>query len=218
MTNTNRIAAVAGTGLRRPEAQNLLGRFLFSGYDEQEKPVTALSGGERRRLALAIVVASGANFLVLDEPTNHLDLESRESLEAALDAFPGAVLLVTHDRALLDAVSGRLIALENGKLHTYMGGWAEYRDREEDAGPPVAAKPAKVAKPATGRPGKPKLTPVELVERDIEKAEARVAELERKLAENWSDTKLLADHTAARTELEGLLARWESLFAEQEAD
>ncbi|CAB4684816.1 MAG: ATP-binding cassette domain-containing protein [Actinobacteria bacterium] len=211
-------AAVAGTGLRRPEAQNLLGRFLFSGYDEQEKPVTALSGGERRRLALAIVVASGANFLVLDEPTNHLDLESRESLEAALDAFPGAVLLVTHDRALLDAVSGRLIALENGKLHTYMGGWAEYRDREEDAGPPVAAKPAKVAKPATGRPGKPKLTPVELVERDIEKAEARVAELERKLAENWSDTKLLADHTAARTELEGLLARWESLFAEQEAD
>ena len=64
-------------------------RLLFSGWDEQSKPVTVLSGGERRRLALAIVVASGANFLVLDEPTNHLDLESREALEAALEAFPG---------------------------------------------------------------------------------------------------------------------------------
>ena len=90
---------MSGTGLKRPEAQALLGRFLFSGWDEHEKRVTSLSGGERRRLALAIVVASGANFLVLDEPTNHLDLESREALEVALDAFPGTVLLVSHDRA-----------------------------------------------------------------------------------------------------------------------
>src|SRR5262249_3234846 len=104
-------ATMAATGLRRPEAQALLGRFLFWGGEEPEKPVVALSGGERRRLALAHVVASGANFLVLDEPTNHLDLESRESLEAALEAFPGSVLLVTHDRALLDAVSGRLLAV-----------------------------------------------------------------------------------------------------------
>ncbi|HKU58749.1 MAG TPA: ABC-F family ATP-binding cassette domain-containing protein, partial [Gaiellaceae bacterium] len=102
-------AAMAGTGLKRPEAQKLLGQFLFSGWDEHEKPVVALSGGERRRLALAIVVASGANFLVLDEPTNHLDLESRESLERALEAFPGTVLLVSHDRALLDAVAERLL-------------------------------------------------------------------------------------------------------------
>ncbi len=93
------------TGLQRPQAQSLLGRFLFSGWEEHEKPVTALSGGERRRLALALVVASGANFLVLDEPTNHLDLESREALEAALEAFPGTVLLVSHDRALIDAVA-----------------------------------------------------------------------------------------------------------------
>ena len=106
-------AAVAATGLRRPEAQKLLGRFLFSGWEAHEKPVSALSGGERRRLALALVVASGANFLVLDEPTNHLDLESRESLEDALAAFPGTVLLVTHDRALLDAVSARVIAIED---------------------------------------------------------------------------------------------------------
>ena len=82
------------TNLARPDAMSLLGRFLFSGWDEVEKPVSVLSGGERRRLALAVTVASGANFLVLDEPTNHLDLESREALEAALDAFPSASLLV----------------------------------------------------------------------------------------------------------------------------
>ena len=99
--------AQRATGLSRPQAQNLLGRFLFSGWEAHEKPVTALSGGERRRLALALVVASGSNFLVLDEPTNHLDLESREALEEALDAFPGTVLLVSHDRALLDAVAHR---------------------------------------------------------------------------------------------------------------
>ena len=75
-------------------------------------PVSALSGGERRRLALALLVASGANFLVLDEPTNHLDLESREALEAALEAFPGTVLIVSHDRALLDAVPDRIVAVE----------------------------------------------------------------------------------------------------------
>ena len=120
------------TGLSRPDAQSLLGKFLFSGWDEHEKPVAVLSGGERRRLALAVTVASGANFLVLDEPTNHLDLESREALEAALDAFPGTVLLVSHDRALLDAVAERTLAIEDGELHAYDGGWAEMLRRREE--------------------------------------------------------------------------------------
>src|SRR4051794_13040445 len=124
-------ATMSATGLRRGDAQSLLGRFLFSGWDAHEKPVTVLSGGERRRLALALVVASGANFLVLDEPTNHLDVESREALEAALEAFPGTVLLVTHDRALLDAVSGRVLAVEDRRLVAYAGGWAEYVRRDE---------------------------------------------------------------------------------------
>ena len=115
-------AAQSATGLERPQAQSLLGRFLFSGWETHEKTVAALSGGERRRLALALVVASGANFLVLDEPTNHLDLESREALEAALEAFPGTVLLVSHDRALLDAVATRLLAVEDGGLRSYDGG------------------------------------------------------------------------------------------------
>src|SRR5207247_5889019 len=109
------------------------GRCLLSGWSEHERPVVALSGGERRRLALATVLASGANFLVLDEPTNHLDLESREALEAALEAFPGTVLLVSHDRALLDAVAERTLAIEDGALRSYDGGWADYvRRRAEE--------------------------------------------------------------------------------------
>jgi ATP-binding cassette subfamily F protein 3 len=118
-------ATQRATGLTPGKARALLGRFLFSG-DDAEKPLTGLSGGERRRLSLAILVGSGANVLVLDEPTNHLDLTSREALEDALLAFPGAVVLVSHDRALLDAVGTRTVAFEGGRLHNYSGGWAEY--------------------------------------------------------------------------------------------
>ena len=116
LTKTVLDCTQAATGLSRPQAQNLLGRFLFSGWDAHEKQVAVLSGGERRRLALAHVVASGANLLVLDEPTNHLDLESREALEAALEDFPGTVLLVSHDRALLDAVAERTLAIEDATI------------------------------------------------------------------------------------------------------
>jgi ATP-binding cassette, subfamily F, member 3 len=123
--------AQRATGLTPGKARALLGRFLFSG-EEAEKPVSGLSGGERRRLSLAVLVSSGANVLLLDEPTNHLDLESREALEDALQAFAGAVVLVSHDRALLDAVGSRTIALEDAQLHSYAGGWPEYaRVREE---------------------------------------------------------------------------------------
>jgi ATP-binding cassette, subfamily F, member 3 len=124
-------AAQRATKLTPGKARALLGRFLFSGEDA-EKPLEGLSGGERRRLSLAILVHSGANVLILDEPTNHLDIESREALEDALRAFAGAVLLVSHDRALLDAVGSRTIAVEEGSLHSYSGGWPEYvRVREE---------------------------------------------------------------------------------------
>src|SRR6185436_17277695 len=88
-------AAQRATGLTPNKARALLGRFLFSG-DDAQKEVAVLSGGELRRLSLAILVASGANVLILDEPTNHLDLESREALADALRAFDGALLLVSH--------------------------------------------------------------------------------------------------------------------------
>ena len=210
--------AQRATGLPRPQAQNLLGRFLFSGWEQHEKPVTALSGGERRRLALALVVASGANFLVLDEPTNHLDLESREALEAALDAFPGTVLLVSHDRALLDAVAERLLAIEEMAINSYDGGWAEYAQRRAE--PPEASpqpeRPRK-EKPRPQRPRAPRPSELERLEGEISRQEAAVAELERRLSEDWSDVSTLAAHRSARDELQGLISRWERLFEEAQA-
>jgi ATP-binding cassette subfamily F protein 3 len=124
-------ACQRATGLKPQAVRALLGRFLFGG-DEAEKPLDGLSGGERRRLSLAIVVASGANFLILDEPTNHLDLDGREALEDALRGFEGSLLLVSHDRALLSAVGTRTVAVEDRALRSYAGGWEEYvRVREE---------------------------------------------------------------------------------------
>jgi ATP-binding cassette subfamily F protein 3 len=135
-------AAQRATGLTPNKARALLGAFLFSG-DDAEKPLAGLSGGERRRLSLAVLVHSGANVLILDEPTNHLDLESREALEDALRSFAGAVLLVSHDRALLDAVGTRTVAIEQRSLRSYVGGWPEYvRVREE--------RRAERAKPRSG--------------------------------------------------------------------
>ena len=212
-------ATQGATGLQRPDAQNLLGRFLFSGWDEHEKPVAALSGGERRRLALALVVASGANFLVLDEPTNHLDLESREALEAALDAFPGTVLLVSHDRALLDAIAERTLAIEGGKLSSYDGGWAEYvRRREEIDAPSPEPEPApKEPKARPSRPSPKRATELERIEAQVAEGEERVAELERQLADDWSDMAKLSAHRKARDELQALLERWEQLFERSQA-
>jgi ATP-binding cassette subfamily F protein 3 len=209
------------TRLQRPDAQALLGRFLFSGWREHEKPVAVLSGGERRRLALAVVVASGANFLLLDEPTNHLDLESREALEAALEAFPGTVLLVSHDRALLDAVAERTLAIEGTALNAYDGGWADYvRLREERraaaAASSVAAEsPRRERRARPNRPPKPTPSPpseLQRVEAEIADRERVVAELERKLADDWSDVATLSEHRRARDELQTLLKRWETLF------
>src|SRR5438309_189539 len=171
------------TGLQRPDAQKLLGRFLFSGWTEHEKPVVALSGGERRRLALALVVASGANFLVVDEPTNHLDLESREALEAALEAFPGTLLLVSHYRALLDAVAQRVLAIEDGALRSFDGGWAEYaRRRSEETEPPPKPGPKKRKSPPA--PARARPSELDRLEEQIAEQEETVAGLESRLADD----------------------------------
>jgi ATP-binding cassette, subfamily F, member 3 len=196
-------AAQRATGLTPNKARALLGQFLFSGEDA-EKPLDGLSGGERRRLSLAILVSSGANFLIIDEPTNHLDLESREALEDALRSFDGTVLLVSHDRALLDAVGTRTLAIEDRKVLSHLGGWADYvREREErkaaeaDA---TAAKPAKGAAapkrtssanaaasadaPAANRPpSKNRQKRIAQLEREVADAEAALKHLEDELAD-----------------------------------
>jgi ATP-binding cassette, subfamily F, member 3 len=163
-------ACVKRTGLSPNQARALLGRFLFSG-DEAEKPLDGLSGGERKRLALAVLLSQGANVLILDEPTNHLDLESREALEDALKAFEGALLLVTHDRALLDAVGTRTVAVEHRTLRSYLGGWAEYarvREERKAAGEDPTGPPPE--RPTTARPTTP-TTPASRAENSAAKAE-----------------------------------------------
>ena len=163
------------------------------------------------------MVASGANFLVLDEPTNHLDLESREALETALDAFPGTVLLVSHDRALLDAVAERTLAIEEKSVNSYEGGWADYAQRRaEPAEAPAAARPRK-EKPKPQRPRAARPSELERLEGEISRQEEAVAELERRLSEDWSDVATLAAHRSARDELQGLISRWERLFEEAQA-
>ena len=222
LDETRSVLAVTqrATGLTRPEAQSLLGRFLFSGWEMHERQVAALSGGERRRLALALVVASGANLLLLDEPTNHLDLESREALEAALEAFPGTVLLVSHDRALLDAVADRTLAIEDGTIRSYEGGWADYVGKRDElaarAAEPVVEKP----KPTRQRPPKPKSarpSELEQLESEIAAREAELERLERQLADDWANVDVVAAHRRSRDELQALLARWEQLFERSQA-
>jgi ATP-binding cassette subfamily F protein 3 len=220
-------AAVKRTGLPPNQARALLGRFLFSG-EEVDKPLDGLSGGERRRLSLAILVQSGANVLILDEPTNHLDLESREALEDALQAFPGSLILVTHDRALLDAVGTRTIAVEDYALRSYVGGWAEYaRVREERKamglspssvppapvtnGAPRAKEPAARAKPEKPKPDGPSKNRVReqaRMERAVVEAEEALAAVEEELADpkawatKYETAKSTARHTAAKRAVE----------------
>ncbi len=217
-------AMVQGTGLNGPQARDLLGRFLFSG-DQVEKPVSVLSGGERRRLALARVVVSGANFLVLDEPTNHLDIESREALEDALAEYSGTVLLVTHDRALIEALATRTIAIEDGRLRLREGAFGEYARDHEQPQTPKPAPPAKPAvperkpakKPAAGgaRPSQRVQRETARIEREIERMEEEMGALEARLSQPdaYTDHEALAEdglrHRQLQEELSHLYRRWE---------
>lgn len=138
-------------GMTIAQARSHLARFLFTGEDVF-KPVSGLSGGERAKLAMALMVLSPANLLILDEPTNHLDIDSCDALTDALERFPGTLLLVSHDRALLDAVTERTLALEGGgKFTLFDGRYGAYREAAPPA--PNVAKPAmKKAAPPITRP------------------------------------------------------------------
>jgi ATP-binding cassette, subfamily F, member 3 len=220
-------AAQRETGLSGPKTRDLLGGFLFSGSDV-EKQLGDISGGEQRRLSLAILVASGANLLILDEPTNHLDLESREALEDALLAYEGSVILVSHDRALLEAVGTRTIVCEGGELRSHESGWATYqRERDEREAAAVAA--AQAAKPARGAKKRPDLESKRaarkasrLAER-IEQAEAELQGVEDELSdpEAWASPgraeRAGERHTAAKQALAELYEQWEAAEGDLDA-
>jgi ATP-binding cassette subfamily F protein 3 len=110
----------------RLKARNLLARFQLT--DEQVlTPISKLSGGERARVALAMLIAEQRNLLLLDEPTNYLDVQSRDAVEAALRGYPGALIMVTHDRYLLDAVCNQVGELKDGKLRLFKGTYSEMK-------------------------------------------------------------------------------------------
>ena len=107
------------------EARSYLAQYLFRNEDVF-KPVSALSGGERARLALAILALEGANLLLLDEPTNHLDIPAREALQEVLENYNGTVLLVSHDRYLIDRLASQIWEIKGAKLHVFRGSYREY--------------------------------------------------------------------------------------------
>jgi ATP-binding cassette subfamily F protein 3 len=212
-------------GMAPAEARNYLAGYLFRG-DDVWKPVGALSGGERARLALALLALDGANFLVLDEPTNHLDIHAQEVLQAGLEGFGGTLLLVTHDRYLVDRLATQIWELRDGRLHVFRGTYQEFlaareqaARRAKEAAPPAPPAPAPAA-PAPARTGKAARREAETLaalEARISATEAALAECERHLqtagdAGHYTDLARLGhEYTATQAELDRLMAEWEAL-------
>jgi ATP-binding cassette subfamily F protein 3 len=216
---------LAGSDLTPTQARTLLGGFLFSG-EAAEARVERLSGGERRRLELVTLIGKGGNLLVLDEPTNHLDVESCEALEAALEAFDGTVLMVSHDRALVDAIATHTLALEDGVARLRAGGYTDLLNlRAEAAAAPPAPAPRRPApqarerKPAAAaperRPSQKNQREVRRLEGEITRVEAKIAEVESDLADpaTLADRERVAargeEHRTLQEELAWLLREWE---------
>jgi ATP-binding cassette subfamily F protein 3 len=212
-------------GMAPAEARNYLAGYLFRG-DDVWKPVGALSGGERARLALALLALDGANFLVLDEPTNHLDIHAQEVLQAGLESFGGTLLLVTHDRYLVDRLATQIWELRDGRLHVFRGTYQEFLAAREqaarqakEAATPAPPTPAPAA-PAPGKTGKAARREAETLaalEARISATEAALAECERRLqaagdAGHYTDLARLGhEYTATQAELDRLMAEWEAL-------
>lgn len=205
-------------------ARSFLGRFLFS-RDDVFKPIGALSGGERSRVALAKLTLQGSNFMILDEPTNHLDLQSRQFLEEILSEFEGTLLFVSHDRYFIDSLATKVWAIEDGVLNVYQGNYTEYRTRKQQivlnagsiAKPQVSAKAAPTPKSTNKKSGKVKARTLEDVERDVEKAEVQVKAIEDALAvaalqgDAAQLTQLSDEHEQAKAHVDELLVEWEQL-------
>lgn len=196
------------------EARDRLAAFGFRGEDVLT-PVSALSGGERSRLKLCMVMGADINFLILDEPTNHLDIASREWMEDAISDYSEALLFVSHDRYFIEKFATRVWALGSGAVTDFRGSFSEYR--EYIARQQVFTRNEKTAEkkkePPRRQPNTAKA--LEKLEKDIERAEARTAELDALYEANGSDYQKLMEigeeKTALDKELEKLYRRWEEL-------
>jgi len=220
-------------------ARNYLGRFLFS-EDDVFKQVEALSGGERSRLALAMLLLQQANFLILDEPTNHLDISSRETLEELLAGFDGTILCVSHDRYFMDRAATRIWAIEDGKATAHLGNYTDYQramGHRPELMKPVKAAPVEevvaVPEPDEQKPdvngrrdGRRPVSDTKLqkalsqTERDIARHEGKLNELSDALTVAGIDgdqeavARLGAEYERVQADLDDIYNRWEGLSAE----
>ena len=212
------------------EARSLLARFLFTG-DAPFKKVSQLSGGEKRRLALARLTLRGANLLLLDEPTNHLDLQSQEELQSALVGFDGTILFVSHDRYLIDSIATQVWAVDSGQMWAVKGGYREYMEEVARRARDLAAKksPGKSPQPRLSSWEASKIARRERQRR--EKLRKQLADLEQQILGVENKIELLQQsfasvagrspdelermsqqYGALEEEHESLMQRWEELI------
>lgn len=218
--------------MRLSEARNYLARYLFRG-DDVYKKVSSLSGGERGRLALAILALQKANFLLLDEPTNHLDIPAQETLQAALEQFSGTILMVTHDRYLVDRLATQIWELDDGRLHVHEGDYQEYlawREgvtavlKEEAAQTRAEAKQeALIGQNGSGlskNEQRKKAEALGALEAEIHEREATLATLSKAMeAATQTDAvdKIQAisiEYAATEAAIEALMEKWETMAHE----
>jgi ATPase subunit of ABC transporter with duplicated ATPase domains len=212
-------------GMEEGEARSRLAAYMFYGK-EVFKPVRMLSGGEWTRLRLALLVLKKPNLLILDEPTNHMDIPSREALEEALEDYPGTILIVTHDRYLMNRLAQKIWELDSGRLAVYLGSFDDYKaesGRKRAAASSAAdnrrlARPGTVREPKGAERERSKVkgsANVGKLEADIAATERRMAELEAELGEPGQDADSLsrmarswAEREALRERLDALMERW----------
>jgi len=205
------------------EIRGYLARFLFTG-DEVFKKVSTLSGGEGSRLALAKLALSDANLLLLDEPTNHLDIPSQEILQEVLAGYEGTILLVSHDRYLIDALSTQIwdIDEQHGRLRVFKGSYSEYRSQKEIEREveraeiaPRTRKGSPTQKPRPSSDERRRQARLKQVEEQIAVLEELLSGLSRRLENPPADPakvhKLGTEYVRVQTELDELMKEWEGL-------
>jgi ATP-binding cassette subfamily F protein 3 len=199
-------------------ARSYLAQYLFRGEDVF-KQVCALSGGERSRLALAILALSGANFLLLDEPTNHLDLPAREVFQQVLQEFSGTILLVSHDRYLIDQLGSQIWELQDGRLNIFDGTYRQFVLQRSG----TASQPQRILLPAkpmardNSQDTRRLQQALERLEKQIREQEMVVQRISQQLhhASGSKGFETINDlswkYARAQSELEKLTGEWERL-------
>lgn len=214
---------ISATNWLPNRAREYLGKFLFSG-DDAFKKVSMLSGGERGRLALAKLAIQDTNLLLLDEPTNHLDIPSQEVLEAVLDDYQGTILLVTHDRYLVDAVATQIweINADASKLAIFKGTYSQLKDEREKeqarqaaATTEVKSKEQAKTRTASTREERQRIAKIQQVENQIAALEFDLAQISTQLENPPPDANevmhLSREYERVQKEMDLLLTEWEAL-------